>query len=225
MPATQILVIGDQGTGKSSAWASMNPEETLIITPNAKPFPWEGSAKQYVIGKNRVQTKELSAIPALLEKINKERLNVKTVLVDDLTHFFNARTTSPAFVARRLGNDAYAKWGELANDVARCIDLGETFRDDLTIVYNGHTEMNDEGLVAMLTPGKLLDRDIKVPSYFTYVFHSLVVKNEKDIEYKFLTNKDGRHDAKTPRGCFTQLLIDNDMKMIIDRIRKYQSGE
>lgn len=224
MPATQILVIGEQGTGKSTAWENVDSGITVIVSPNSKPLPWRDSAKQYIVGKNRIQTKELTQLPGVLSVINKDMPHIKNILIEDFTHFFNARTTSKAFAARKLGNDAFAKWGELAADVAACIDIGETFRDDLTIVYNGHTEMNDDGLIAMLTPGKLLDRDIKPPSYFTYVLHSLAVKEEKGIEYKFLTNKNGTHDAKTPKGCFNDLLIPNDMKLVIDTIRKYQGN-
>lgn len=218
-------MIGDQGTGKSTAWETMNAEETLIISPNAKALPWAGSTKQYVIGKNRIQTKKLTDIPTVLEKINKDLPHIKAVLIEDITHFFNARTTSKEFVSRNQGNDAYAKWGELAYDIARIIDIGETFRDDLTIVYNGHTEMNNEGLIAMLTPGTLLDRDIKPPSYFTYVLHSMAIKTEQGVEYKFLTNKNGTHDAKTSRGCFKDLLVPNDMKAIISRIREFQDKQ
>lgn len=225
MPATQILVIGDQGTGKTTAWENMNPDETLALCPNAKHFPWPGSAKQYVVGKNRIQTKELTDIPLVLEKVNKDLLHIKNVLIEDQTHFYTARVTNPKFMARQVGNDAYAKWNEFAADVSRMIALGETFRDDLNIVYHGHTEMHDTGIIGMLSPGKLLDKDIKPPSFFTYVLHSLVVKDEKDnIQYRFLTNKDGKHDAKTPKGCFKDLLIPNDMKMVIETIRKYQGN-
>jgi hypothetical protein len=224
MPATQILVIGDQGTGKSTAWESMDPETTLIISPNSKPLPWPGSAKQYIVGKNRIQTNKLVDIPTVLNTVNNDLKHIKAVLVEDLTHFYNARTTSSEFMARKLGNDAFAKWGELASDIARVIALGETYRDDLTIVYNGHTEMHDTGIIAMLSPGKLLDKDIKPPSYFTYVLHSLVVNSDKNIEYRFLTNKNGTHDAKTPKGCFTELLIPNDMNQVIKTIHNYQNG-
>lgn len=225
MPATQILVIGDQGTGKSTAWETMDQNEVLIITPNAKSLPWGGSTKQYEVGKNRIQTKKLTDVPGVLEKVNKDLKNIKYVLIEDLTHFFNARTTSADFVAQGKTKDSYSRWGELANDIKAVIDLGDNFRDDLFIIYNAHSELKEEGIVGMLTPGKLLDRDIKLPSYFTYVFHSVVVKSDKGMEYKFLTNKDGTHDAKTPKGCFKDLLVTNDMKMIIKRIRDYQEGK
>lgn len=219
MPATQILVIGDQGSGKSTAWETMNPEETLIISPNAKPLPWPGSAKQYLVGKNRIQTKQLTDIPPVLEKINKDMPHIKHVLIEDITHFFNARTTSADFTS----NSGYGKWGVLANDILKIIDLGQNFRDDLFIVYNAHTEMHEDETIGMLSPGKLLDREIKPPSYFTYVFHALVGKGDHDkITYTFLTNKNGRHDAKTPRGCFRTLTIPNDIKTIVNQIKEYQ---
>jgi len=224
MPATQILVIGDQGTGKSTSWENMNPAETIIISPNAKPLPWPGSAKQYIVGKNRIQTKNITDIPGLLTVINDSKPEIKNVLVEDLNHFYNARTTSPEFFARKNGNDAYAKWGELGNDVARIIAVGEKFRDDLNIVYHAHTELHEDGQIGMLSPGKLLDREIKPASYFTHVLHTLVNKTDKGIEYVFLTNKNGTHDAKTPKGCFKQLLIPNDIKTVIEAVRSYHNG-
>lgn len=224
MPATQILVIGDQGNGKSTAWETVNHEETVIISPNAKPLPWEGSAKQYIVGKNRIQTKELTDIVPVLEKVNKDMPHVKNILIEDLNHFYTARTTSQKFMSRNIGNDAFAKWNEFAADIARIIAIGDTFRDDLNIVYHAHTEMHDTGLIAMLSPGRLLDKDIKPAGFFTYVFHAIVTVDEKGPKYRFLTNKDGRHDAKSPKGCFKELLIPNDMKMVIETIRKYQGN-
>lgn len=224
MPATQILVLGNQGAGKSTAWETMNPDEVVIITPNAKPLPWAGSAKHYIVGKNRIQTNKLTDIPVILKKINKDMLNVKVVLIEDITHFFNAKTMSADFTGRKFGNDAFAKWGEFANEVGQVIVGAETLRDDLTIVYHGHTESADDGRIVMQTPGRLLDKDFKIQSYFTYVLHALIIKQEKGVTYKFLTNDDGSHEAKTPRGCFKDLLIDNDIKIVIETIRKFQGN-
>lgn len=224
MPATQVLVIGRQGTGKSTAWENMNPAETAIVTPNAKPLPWAGSQKQYVVGKNRLMTNKLTDLPAVLEELNK-RTEIKYVLIDDFTHYFNARTLATDFINRKFGNDAFAKWNELGADVFPIITgQVEKFRDDLFIVFNGHTEIDDEGKVVLQTPGKLLDKTVKIDSYFTYVLHTQVVKGENGMQYKFLTNDNGTHSAKTPRGCFTERLIDNDIKAVLDRIRDYQNA-
>lgn len=226
MPATQILVVGNHGSGKSTAWETMNPGETIVIAPNAKPLPWEGSARQYVVGRNRIQTDKLTEVPAILKHINDNKREVVNILIEDLTHFMSARTLSPEFVARKNGNEAFARWSEFAVDVSRVIKSGDdpSFRDDLNIVYHGHTEINDMGQVVLQTSGKLLDRDFKIQSYFTYVFHALVKKEGDNILHKFLTNTDGIYEAKTPKGCFPARYIDNDMKTIINRIREYQGN-
>lgn len=226
MPATQILVVGSPGSGKSTSWESMPPEEVIVITPNAKPLPWANSAKSYIPGKNRIQTDKLSEVPGILKHINEKKPEVTKVLIEDLTHFMSARTLSPEFMARKLGNEAFARWSEFAADVAAVIKAGDSkdFRDNLTIVYNGHTEVDDRGKVVLQTAGKLLDRDFKIQSYFTYVFHALVKEENEKIVYKFLTNTDGINEAKTPRGCFADLLIDNNMKYVINTIRAYQGN-
>lgn len=222
MPATQILVIGRQGSGKSTGFRNVDPAKTIIITPNAKPLPWEGSAKKYVVGVNRIQTNKLTDLPATLKLINDTMPQIEIILVEDLTHYMSARTLSPEFTSRKFGGDAFAKWGEFGADVANVIMGAENFRDNLTIVYHGHTEIDDEGQVVLQTAGKLLDRDIKLQSYFTYVLHCLIIKQDTNIQHKYLTNNDGVHEAKTPMGCFPDRLIDNDIKVVIERIHQYQ---
>src|SRR5690606_9335533 len=212
MPAVQVLVIGNPGTGKSTSWENMNPEECVIITPNAKPLPWEGSRKQYEIGRNRIMTNKLVDLPAILKTISSNFPQVKYILVDDLTHFFNARTLDPTFINRKFGNDAYAKWNELGADIFAAVAGVETeLRDDLIVVYNAHTEMGDDGKVVLQTPGRLLDKTVKIDSYFTWIFHTRVIRGEMGISYKFLTNDDGECLAKTPKGAFPEQLVDNDM--------------
>lgn len=60
---------------------------------------------------------------------------------------------------------------------------------------------------------------------FTYVFHALVENGDNGMEYKFLTNTNGTHVAKTPLGMFEELKIDNDLNEIIKVIDQYNSGE
>ena len=45
------------------------------------------------------------------------------------------------------------------------------------------------------------------------------------MEYKFLTNTDGEHVAKTPLGMFEERYVDNDLAEIIKVIDAYNEGE
>jgi hypothetical protein len=53
----------------------------------------------------------------------------------------------------------------------------------------------------------------------------MAIPNGDGMDYKFLTNSDGEHVAKTPMGMYDTLLIDNDMKEILEVIDKYNNGE
>ena len=75
----------------------------------------------------------------------------------------------------------------------------------------------------MQTPGSLLDRQIKIPSYFTYVLHTDVTEENGVMKYRFLTNNDGVRIAKSPEGCLEKF-EPNDYKAIIDKIELYQKG-
>lgn len=223
MPAKLLLVEGPSSTGKSTAWESMDEKSTIIVTPNAKDLPFAGGSSKYVIGKNRIQVSKIEQLPAILKKINDEALHIKHVLVEDFTHFFNTRLMDKTFIARKLGNDAYAKWNELAADTLPVITgNAESFRDDLFIVFNAHVEVNDNGVASLQTPGKLLEKSINIVSYFTYILHTVPVMTDKGMEYRFLTNFNGKHEAKTPKGMFKDLFIPNDISKVIETIKTYQ---
>lgn len=223
MPAKLILVEGPSGTGKSTAWENINEKETIVITPNAKDLPFGGGSSKYVIGKNRIQINELKDLPKTLKQINDTALHIKHILIEDFTHFFNARLMDKGFIARKLGNDAFAKWNELAADTLPVITgNAESFRDDLFIVFNAHVELNENGIQALQTPGKLLEKSINIVSYFTYVLHTVPVKTDSGMKYQFLTNFNGTHEAKTPKGMFKELFIPNDIAQVIETIKSYQ---
>lgn len=72
---------------------------------------------------------------------------------------------------------------------------------------------------------KLLDKMITIEGLFTYVFFTSVINDEGAPQYKFITNSDGTSTAKTPMGLFNELLIDNDIQVVIDAIKRYNEGE
>ena len=73
----------------------------------------------------------------------------------------------------------------------------------------------------MKTIGKMVDEKVDIPSRFTIMFHSVI----SDGKYKFLTQNDGFHLAKTPMEMFDQLLIDNDMEEVRKIVLEYYGDE
>lgn len=72
----------------------------------------------------------------------------------------------------------------------------------------------------------MLDNVITLEGLFTYVLFTKVITNENnEVEYKFITNSNGTCTAKTPMGLFDDLLIDNDLNMVINRIKEFNEED
>jgi hypothetical protein len=199
----------------------MPPKESMVITPNDKPLPFPGSAKNYTAGKggNLIVTNEVTNIPKYLKLISDSRPEVKYVLVEDFTHYQNARMMNDAFVA----NTGFGKWNIFGKDIFNAIATMD-LRDDLFIFFNSHVEQKESGESSFRSSGKLLDNTIDVPSYFTYIVHTDVLRKDNEVQYRFQTAGDGIKQAKMPMGMFKDMFIDNDDMLIVEAIKKYQDA-
>ena len=222
--ARAILVEGMSGTGKSTSWMNIPHEQAIIITPNGKRMPFPGATTKYTpfdpaTGKgNVITTPNLTDIQAQLKGIN-TATHIKYVLIDDFTHYFNARMMSKTFVA----DTGFTKWNKFGSDVFGAVfELLPVLREDLTLVINHHVSLNEVGRYTFKSSGKLLENTIDPVSYFTYVFHTTILLEDNVRKYYFLTNDDGIREAKTPMGCFPELYIPNDIFAAIQRIEKYE---
>lgn len=218
-----ILVVGASGSGKSSSLRNLDPKSTFVITPNSKPLPFRGSRAKYnKENKTLAVVKTLPGLGQALEAINKNAPHIKTVIIEDFNHQLTARVMADANKA------GFAKWGQLAQDTYNALlQAEETYRDDLTIVVLAHSEtsMDSNGVskTTLATVGKMLDNQVKIPSYATYMFHAVIRDGENGPEYVFQTNSAEGREAKSPMGCFNELYIDNDLAKILETIDKYEN--
>jgi hypothetical protein len=217
-----VLVVGDSGTGKSRAIKNLDPKTTAIITPNNKQLPFAGSGANYKQDVNVFKETTFKGVMDTIKQINTDPAAafIKTLILEDLTHYFSKRVMDDG---RKEG---YQKWSDLAIDAFKAIIATETeLRPDLNMIIIAHVEASIDtygnSVITLLTPGKLLDKQIKIPSYFTYILHTVVEIKEGKATYQFLTNTDGIRLAKSPEDCFPQF-IDNDYKLVLDTIEKYQ---
>ena len=218
-----ILAIGNPGSGKSRAILNLDENTTLLVKPNRKELPFRGGAVKYSTEKgNVVNCATFPELNVILTKAN-EGTKFKTIVIEDFTHFLTNRVMADSKI------NGFQKWSDLAVDVFQgLIKMEEKLRDDLNVIVIGHTErstnMNGDTEITLQTVGKLLDNQIKIPSYFTYVLHADVKEVNGKMEYSFLTNYDGLRRAKSPEGCLEKF-EPNDYKLILDKIAKYQLGE
>lgn len=230
--AEMICICGESGSGKTTSIRNLNPEETFIITTTGKRPGIPGAKKKYrnlnTAGKtpeelgNFYTTTSVDNVVTMLKLINSKMAWIKYVIIDDFQYFM-------AFEAMdRAKEKGYEKFTEMAQHAYSVLKNAMNLRDDLYIVVSTHSENIGDRVNQYLkikTLGKMLDSVITLEGLFTYVLFTTIEKDEENKpRYMFKTNSDGTCTAKSPMGLFDELLIDNDLNMVIQRIKEY-NGE
>ena len=122
---------------------------------------------------------------------------------------------------RKASLKGYDKYVDLGKEVFDALSITHNLRDDLFCIFTMHTEIDKMGTYKPKTVGNMIDQYICIEGKFTYVMHAVA----KEGNYKFLTNHHGQYIAKSPMGVFDDLVIDNDLKFVIDKINAYNNGE
>lgn len=229
MAAETILILGESGCGKSTSLRNLNPQETFIISTTSKPLPWRGWKKMYskFDPKNNpegnwYQTSKSANILAIIKYINAKRPDIKNIVVDDTQY-----TMAFEYMDRRK-ETGFNKFSDIGGDFTDLLRSADMLRDDMKLIFTAHSENVGDAMNphwTLKTIGKLVNEKITPEGLFTYVFYALPQAADDKMDYKFLTNTDGEHVAKTPLGMFEESLIDNDLAEIIKTIDAYNEGE
>jgi len=218
--ATVIAIMGESGSGKTTSMRNLLPSETMYIDCDKKGLSWRGWKKQYNgESKNYIATSAVSTIQNALTKIDTSPnfAHIKFVIIDTL----NGIMIDDEMERRK--EKGYDKWQDMAASVYELIARTYTLRNDLTVIFTAHTqtERDDSGyqFTRIKTSGKKLEK-IVPESKFTTVLHAKIIDGKHVFE-----TKANNSTAKTPMGAFDELQIDNDITVVIDTLKKYESDE
>lgn len=229
MAAETILILGESGRGKTTSLRNLNPDETFIISTTSKPLPWRGWKKNYIKFDpktnpegNWCQCSKSTTLTTIIKYISSKRPEIKNIVVDDLQY-----AMAFEFMDRRK-EKGFDKFNDIGGDFTDLLRVTDSIRDNIKLIFTAHSENVGDAVNeywTLKTIGKMVKEKITPEGLFTYVFHALVENGDNGMEYKFLTNTNGTHVAKTPLGMFEELKIDNDLNEIIEVIDQYNSGE
>jgi len=212
------LIIGPSGSGKTTSIRNLDPKTTFIINVLGKSLSFKGGQQAYKkIGKgidntgNYFQCDKWDRIIECIRFVNARRPDIKTLIIDDL-HYVMANE----FVRRSM-EKGFDKFSEMANHIWSIIMCLNSCRDDLLAFVLSHSQADEYGISKCKTLGKLLDEKLGIEGMFTMVLHTMV----EEGNFKFLTQNDGSHIAKTPLGLFENKLIDNDLELLLKPISHY----
>ncbi len=209
-----ILIMGESGSGKTTAMRNLDPKTTFYIDADKKGLNWKGWKQQYNgDNKNYMATSKTKDIKILLNKINTEQTQIQTVIVDTL----NGIMIDDEFA--RMKEKGFDKWQDMAYSIYDIISMANTLREDLTVIFVMHsqTERDETGFyfTRAKTSGKKLDK-VVVESKFSTVLLAKCV----DGKYIFET-KNNNSTVKTPLGAFETDTIENDMVKVLEALKEY----
>jgi hypothetical protein len=215
--ANSILIMGESGTGKSSSIRQLNPKETFVINVLDKALPFKDFKKNYIggVGGNYYATDNAASIQTTITSISQKRLDIKTIIIDDFQYIMANQ------YMRSAKEKGFEKFVEIGQSAWKIIRESTALRPDLSTFILSHTETDPFGKVKCKTIGRMLDEKITLEGMFTVVLHSLIV----DGKYKFLTQNDGVHNAKSPLDMFDKSFIDNDLLYVKEKMAAYYGDE
>lgn len=217
-----VFVVGESGTGKSSSLRNLNPEETVIINTDQKALPFKKFKDRYNEDKgNYIQTSEISGVVKKLSEVNKDK-SVSTVIIDTWSRLMTDKVMSDAFRNSKNGMQA---WANMAADQYRLINIiNDKMREDLIVYmfchpYSVYDEMGEK-MQKIGVQGKMLEKQVP-ESFSSIVLYTEVLKDDKNVKYKFLTQNNGTNTCKTPFEMFEDKYIDNDLLIVNEAINNY----
>jgi len=220
-----IGIVGESGTGKSTAVRTLNPKETVIISCVGKPLPIKGWKKNYTPFKgdkgNFFVSDLANEIISCMSHISDKRKDIKNIVVDDWQYVMSNE------YMRRASEKGFEKFTEIGKNAWSTLNKSKSLREDIKVFMLTHSdtqpgEFGSSPVVKIKTIGKLLDDKINPAGLFSILLYTDVNKKENgQMEYRFVTNNDGNYPAKSPMDMFKDLYIPNDLAFVAKSIDEY----
>jgi len=221
--AKVIGVMGESGSGKTTAMRNLDPKQTFYIDCDRKGLNWKGWKKQYAFSKDPKQfnyyaTDSFTNVKKLLEKINSSEdcEHIKYVVIDTINGLMVAEEMR---ILTAQGGDKRSMWTDLAANGWELVNYALTMREDLTVIILAHAETvsDDNGIIKtrIKTNGRKLEK-LVLESKMTTVVWSV----RQDGKYKFILSADGS-TCKVPLGAFDVDEIENDITLVIKALEEF----
>ena len=214
--ANVIGIMGDSGSGKTTAFRNIDPKTTMYVDCDKKGLSWKGWKKDFnTENKNYIVTDLPSQALEILMAVSKlnEYKHIKAIVFDTINGLMVADEM------RRSKEKGYDKWQDLAVCIYNLVDYALVARPDLTVIFIAHsqTDMDDSGFqfTHIKTSGRKLDKIVLESKFSTVLLAKCV-----DGKYKFETQSN-RSTAKSPLGLFESREIDNDINIVLKAMDEF----
>ena len=217
--STVLGVMGESGSGKTTAMRNLPPEQTFYCDCDKKGLNWRGWKKQYSEEKkNYWKTDKFSTVAGLMRKVDSEPQfqHIKYFVIDTINGMMVAEEMQ---ILAMTSGDKRSAWTDLAQNGWSLVNLALSLRDDLTVIILAHSETisDDNGIIRtrIKTNGRKLEK-LVLESKMTTVVWAV----RQDGKYKFILSADGT-TTKVPMGAFDTNECPNDIMIVIKALEEF----
>ena len=221
MASKLIGIVGQTGTGKSTAIKHLDPKETYIINVAKKELPFKGSEKLYNRdNKNYDEIDDANEITRRLRTLSDKAPHIKNIVIEDSNYIMGFNIVSKAT------ETGFTKFSLMAKDMVDMFREARKLREDITVFYLTHPETIEDGgdIVGykIKTAGKLIDNQVLLEGLLTVCLYTYVDENKDGTaSYHFITNRFKKMPAKSPDGMFEDIKIPNNLQLVVDKVTEY----
>lgn len=212
--AIMTMILGESGTGKTSALRNLDPKQCVLFRSIAKPLPFRSKDWQPLDAENpegSIITSDNSHKICQILHRSKAVAARPIIIFDDFQYIM-----ANEFFAR-THEKGYEKFAEMGRHIFDIINAAQTLPDSKRVYFLWHTETDPFGKVKAKTIGKMLDEKYTPEGAFTIALRTQVSQGA----YRFSTQNNGSDTVKSPIGMFADGLIDNDIAAVDTAICDY----
>ena len=199
MKSVPVLLIGKSGSGKSASMRNFKKEEIAIANVLGKPLPF----------KSNLEAPKVDDYNVILKAI--EKTDKKVIVIDDANYLITNEFMGKSSVK------GFDKYNEMGNNFFNLINGIKNIEGGKTVYLIMHEDNDEEGNVKPKTIGKLLDDKVNIQGMFTICLRSMYDNGN----YIFRLKTNGQDCVKTPIGLFEEEQMENDLKLVDEKIREY----
>jgi hypothetical protein len=214
---TPILIVGQTGTGKSTALRNLPREKTAILNAECQPLPFKNS-KFALRGEIRTTAQMISAMNRV-EKDDK----IEIAVIDSINMYLEG-PVSKEIVETAI--DGFEGWKNYKKHALLIIEKMKASKKKYIVICSEERteDITKMGIYSAKVQGSLKGGGIE--SHFVCVFRSMKmddIEAKNGVSYKFATNQipGERITAKTPMEMFDDLYIDNDIMEVSKIVEDY----
>jgi ABC-type multidrug transport system ATPase subunit len=204
--ARTYLILGPSGRGKSTSLKNLDKSTTLLINSERKSLPFKG-AKGFV----EVRPKTVKEFIDTMNKY-KNSPKLKTLVVDSFSAFADMVVHE-----MRIIYSGFDVWSKNSEKLYEFFKIVKEYNDNnINVIIIGHDETleGDTGTVKRLKVKGKEWEGIVEKEFDVVLWANVVMQDESNAEYKFITQTNGVYPAKSPMGMLPREMP-NDMSEVL----------